>query len=159
MTPPDQWTSRSGSTTAGGRLLRRGGSASPTVDAIDGQSLLIGDLITELQGYADKYQAVEDTGGAYRLALGGLRVALLEKGTHLPTDGSTLDVARVVHEGVFLSQERWMDGRGRPIQPEEHFNVGGKTKWYGAALLRYGEHEFSPDIEHGCLATEATAMA
>jgi len=88
---------------------------------------------------------------AYGLALGGLRVALLEKGTHLPTDGSTLDIARVVHEGAFLSKERWMDGFGRPIQPEEHFNVGGKTKWYGAALLRFGEHEFVPDAQHGCL--------
>ena len=88
---------------------------------------------------------------AYRLALGGLRVALLEKGTHLPTDGSTLDIARVVHEGAFLSKERWLDGLGRPIQPEEHFNVGGKTKWYGAALLRFGEHEFVPDAQHGCL--------
>src|SRR5262249_37960121 len=38
----------------------------------------------------------------------------------------------------------------RRIVPEEHFNVGGKTKWYGAALLRFGEHEFAPDPTHGC---------
>ena len=88
---------------------------------------------------------------AYRLALRGLRVALLEKGTHLPSDGSTLDIAQVVHEGAFLSKEPWTDGLGRPLRPEEHFNVGGKTKWYGAALLRFGEHEFGPDAEHGCM--------
>jgi len=88
---------------------------------------------------------------AYRLAIGGLRVALLEKGTHLPTDGSTLDITRVVHQEAFLSKEAWADGSGRPIRPEEHFNVGGKTKWYGAALLRFAEHEFVPDAEHGCL--------
>ena len=75
---------------------------------------------------------------AYRLAMGGLNVALLEKGNHLPTDGSTLDIRRVVHEGAFLSREPWTDGRGRGLAPEEHFNVGGKTKWYGAALLRFG---------------------
>src|SRR5882762_5506247 len=87
---------------------------------------------------------------AYRLTTGGLNVALLEKGNHLPTDGSTLDIQRVVHEGAFLSREPWTDRHGRGLAPEEHFNVGGKTKWYGAALLRFGEHEFLPDAAHGC---------
>lgn len=90
------------------------------------------------------------TAAAYRLVLGGLRVALLEKGGHLPTDGSTLDIRRVVHGGEFLSREAWVGGRGESLRPEEHFNVGGKTKWYGAALLRFGEHEFRPDLAHGC---------
>jgi len=105
----------------------------------------------------DQYDAVvigSGAGGAaaaYRLVLGGLRVALVEKGDHLPTDGSTLDVARVVQQGTFLSRETWLDGHGRRFAPEEHFNVGGKTKWYGAALLRFGEHEFLPDPQHGCL--------
>jgi choline dehydrogenase-like flavoprotein len=87
---------------------------------------------------------------AYRLVLGGLRVALLEKGGHLPTDGSTLDIRRVVQAGEFLSREPWVDGRGRRLVPEEHFNVGGKTKWYGAALLRFANHEFLADAAHGC---------
>lgn len=87
---------------------------------------------------------------AYRLVQGGMRVALLEKGDHLPTDGSTLDIRRVVHGGEFLSREPWVDGKGRALRPEEHFNVGGKTKWYGAALLRFGEHEFEPDAAHDC---------
>jgi choline dehydrogenase-like flavoprotein len=87
---------------------------------------------------------------AYKLALGGLRVIVLEKGNHLPTDGSTLDIQRVVHQGEFLSREPWVNGRGRRIVPEEHFNVGGKTKWYGAALLRFAEHEFAPEPAHGC---------
>jgi choline dehydrogenase-like flavoprotein len=90
------------------------------------------------------------TAAAYRLVLGGLRVALVEKGGHLPTDGSTLDIRRVVHGGEFLSREAWLDGKGRALTPEEHFNVGGKTKWYGAALLRFGEHEFRPDLTHDC---------
>ena len=88
---------------------------------------------------------------AYKLALGGLRVVVLEKGDRLPTDGSTLDIERVVHRGEFLSKEPWFDREGRRIVPEEHFNVGGKTKWYGAALLRFAEHEFAPDPLHGCL--------
>jgi choline dehydrogenase-like flavoprotein len=94
---------------------------------------------------------------AYRLVLGGLRVALVEKGGELPADGSTLDVRRVVHEGAFLSREAWRDRRGHPLTPEEHFNVGGKTKWYGAALLRFAEHEFAADEAHGCAAWPLTA--
>lgn len=87
---------------------------------------------------------------AYRLTRAGLNVLLLEKGSELPTDGSTLDIERVVHRGEFLSRESWRDGRGREIQPEERFNVGGKTRWYGAALLRYGAHEFEPESAHQC---------
>jgi choline dehydrogenase-like flavoprotein len=89
---------------------------------------------------------------AYRLVKGGLKVLLLEKGDHLPSDGSTLDVQRVVHEGQFLSREAWLDRRGRSLVPEEHFNVGGKTKWYGAALLRFDQREFLADADHQCAA-------
>jgi choline dehydrogenase-like flavoprotein len=87
---------------------------------------------------------------AYRLGLQGLRVLVVEKGRALPLDGSTLDVARVVQKGEFLSRERWRDGHGQTLTPEEHFNLGGKTKWYGAALLRFGRHEFGADDAYGC---------
>lgn len=87
---------------------------------------------------------------AYRLVQAGLRVALLEKGRELPRDGSTLDFNKVVHAGTFKSSEPWLDGKGMRFAPEEHFNVGGKTRWYGAALLRYGRHEFEPDPGHQC---------
>lgn len=87
---------------------------------------------------------------AYRLAHAGLDVLLLEKGQRLPTDGSTLDVGRVVIDGEFLSREAWRDAAGNDIRPEEHFNLGGKTKWYGAALIRYAPHEFDADAAHAC---------
>jgi choline dehydrogenase-like flavoprotein len=86
---------------------------------------------------------------AYRLVLAGLNVLVLEKGAPLPHDGSTLDDERVVTRGEFLSKEPWLDGRGNTICPEEHFNVGGKTKWYGAAVLRYSPQEFQPDLPYG----------
>jgi choline dehydrogenase-like flavoprotein len=83
---------------------------------------------------------------AYALARADLNVLVLEKGAALPHDGTTLDSDRVVTRGEFLSKEPWIDGGGNPICPEEHFNLGGKTKWYGAALLRYSPREFAPDI-------------
>jgi len=88
---------------------------------------------------------------AYQLATAGLQVAVVEKGSELPRDSSTLDFDKVVHRGLFKSKEQWIDGRGRRFAPEEYFNVGGKTKWYGAALLRYGRHEFDADPAHQCL--------
>jgi choline dehydrogenase-like flavoprotein len=87
---------------------------------------------------------------AYRLVRAGLKVALIEKGRELPRDGSTLDFKQVVQAGAFNSREAWLDGKGARFAPEEHFNVGGKTRWYGAALLRYGRHEFSADVDHQC---------
>lgn len=88
---------------------------------------------------------------AFRLARAGLSVIVLEKGMSLPLDGSTLDVERVVRRGEFLSREPWLDGAGRRFCPEEHFNVGGKTKWYGAALFRFAPHEFQPESNAGYL--------
>lgn len=88
---------------------------------------------------------------AYRLARAGLRVLLLERGEALPTDGSTLDVRKVLGEGAFKSTEIWRDGEGRRFAPEEFFNLGGKTKWYGAALARFGADEFEPDRMRGFL--------
>ncbi len=88
---------------------------------------------------------------AYQLARAGLRVVLIEKGAPLPKDGSTLDFNRVVHQGEFKSHEPWMDNHGRTFIPEEYFNLGGKTKWYGAALLRYSVQEFSAEPAYSCL--------
>lgn len=89
---------------------------------------------------------------AYRLAQSGASVLLLEKGSPLPKDGSTLDAETVVKRGAYLAREPWADRQGGMILPEEHFNLGGKTKWYGAALLRFGAHEFDADPDHACLA-------
>ena len=93
-------------------------------------------------------------GGAavgYKLAMNGRRVLLLEKGDELPRDRSTLDVRQVFREGRFKNSEPWIDGRGKVFVPGEFYNVGGKTKWYGAALLRFSPHEFGADKGHQCL--------
>lgn len=87
---------------------------------------------------------------AYNLVNAGQRVLLLEKGGHLPRDGSTLDVEQVFRQGRFRNQQAWVDRRKRKLVPEEYYNVGGKTKWYGAALLRFSPHEFAQDAGFQC---------
>jgi choline dehydrogenase-like flavoprotein len=88
---------------------------------------------------------------AYKLARAGKRVLVLEKGGVLPRDGSTLDVKKVFNEGRFKNTEAWADGYNKTFIPGEYYNVGGKTKWYGAALLRFSPHEFGADEAHQCL--------
>jgi choline dehydrogenase-like flavoprotein len=44
-----------------------------------------------------------------------------------------------------------VDNQNRQFIPGEFHNVGGKTKWYGAALLRFSPEEFDADAEHQCL--------
>lgn len=106
----------------------------------------------------DHYDAIvigSGAGGssvAYKLVNAGRRVLLLEKGPALPRDGSTLDTKTVFKEGVFRNTGTWVDGQNREFIPGEFYNVGGKTKWYGAALLRCSPHEFEADPDHQCLA-------
>lgn len=87
---------------------------------------------------------------AYQLAGSGKSVLLLERGERLPRDGTTLDVGVVLREGRFANRDPWLDRRGRAFLPDEHYNLGGKTKWYGAALLRFAPNEFLSDIPHQC---------
>jgi choline dehydrogenase-like flavoprotein len=87
---------------------------------------------------------------AYALATKGQRVLVLEKGEVLPTDGSTLDAGVVLREGRFKNHDPWLDGNGATFVPQEYYNLGGKTKWYGAALLRYDPAEFEADVAHQC---------
>jgi choline dehydrogenase-like flavoprotein len=88
---------------------------------------------------------------AHGLASAGARVLLLEKGPRLPRDGSTLDVRAVLIEERFKNRETWLDGEDRPVIPGDFFNLGGKTKWYGAALLRFSPEEFEADPGNGYL--------
>ncbi|MGD9921803.1 MAG: FAD-dependent oxidoreductase [Pseudorhodoplanes sp.] len=86
---------------------------------------------------------------AYQLALAGKQVLLIEKGPFLPRDASTLSVRQVFVDGVFKNHTVWHDAGGRDVVPSEFYNVGGKTKWYGAALFRFRPVEFEaePDFD------------
>jgi choline dehydrogenase-like flavoprotein len=88
---------------------------------------------------------------AYKLVRAGRRVLVAERGGRLPRDGSTLDVKKVFKDGVFKNSDPWVDGNNQMFTPGEYYNVGGKTKWYGAALTRLLPHEFEADPAHQCL--------
>lgn len=107
--------------------------------------------MTEIYDYLIIGSGAGGSAAAYALAKAGKSVLLLEKGEPLPKDGSTLDIAEVIRKGRFKSKEPWVDKDGHQFSPDEYFNVGGKTKWYGAALLRYDPHEFEAEADFACL--------
>jgi choline dehydrogenase-like flavoprotein len=82
---------------------------------------------------------------AYIMVRAGKKVLMVERGDLLPRDGSTLDVKAVFKTGTFKNQDQWTDGQNRTFVPSEYYKVGGKTKWYGAALLRFSPREFEAD--------------
>jgi choline dehydrogenase-like flavoprotein len=88
---------------------------------------------------------------AYHLSQSGQKVLLLERGEALPRDRSTLSVEKVLKLGTFKHSELWMDSKENTLHPSEFSNLGGKTKWYGAALLRFSPVEFGPDAAHQCV--------
>lgn len=88
---------------------------------------------------------------AYNLVKAGKHVLVLEKGDYLPRDCSTLDVKTVFKEGKFKNHNQWVDNQNRTFIPGEYYNVGGKTKWYGAALTRFEPREFEADEDFQCL--------
>ncbi len=106
---------------------------------------------------ADNYDAIiigSGAGGAstaYKLVKAGKKVLVIERGGFVPRDGSTLDVKKVFVDGVFNNKDVWVDGVNQKFVPDEFHDVGGKTKWYGAALFRFSAHEFEPDAEFNCL--------
>jgi len=88
---------------------------------------------------------------AYKLANAGKRVLLIEKGPFLPRDASTLEVRQAFVDGVFKNHVVWLDSKGKDFVPGEFYNVGGKTKWYGAALFRFRPVEFEAEPDYGLL--------
>ena len=86
---------------------------------------------------------------AYRLAPSGKRILLLERGGYVPREKANWDSHAVVVEGRYHIKEPWRDKDGREFHAGAHYNVGGNTKFYGAALLRMRKQDFGQVRHHG----------
>jgi len=80
---------------------------------------------------------------AAALAPTGRRILILERGEHLRPSACDRDATAIFGEGVFRSDEVWLDGRDTEFNPGNYYNVGGNSKFYGAALIRYRKEDFS----------------
>jgi choline dehydrogenase-like flavoprotein len=86
---------------------------------------------------------------AYRLAPSGKRVLLLERGDYVPREKANWDSYANVVEARYHAQDVWLDRRGNEFHPGTHYNVGGNTKFYGAALIRLRKEDFGEVRHHG----------
>ncbi len=77
------------------------------------------------------------------LARKGLEVLVLERGGWVNREPQNLDPKEVFQLGRYVSPDTWVDGiTGKTFQPGSHYNVGGATKFYGAALFRLRPDDF-----------------
>lgn len=83
------------------------------------------------------------------LAPSGRRILILERGEHLHPSVHDRDAAAIFGEGVFRSDEDWLDGTDTPFNPGNFYNVGGNSKHYGAALIRYRRTDFDMRAHRG----------
>ena len=81
---------------------------------------------------------------AAALAPSGKRVLILERGQHLRSSPADRDADAIFAKGVFRPCEEWLDADDRPFSPGNYYFVGGNSKFYGAAMLRYREADFHP---------------
>ena len=84
---------------------------------------------------------------AHRLAPSGKKVLILERGDWLPREVENWDATAVFVDNRYVSPDTWYDKDGKSFQPQIHYNVGGATKLYGAALYRLRPGDFG-ELHH-----------
>jgi choline dehydrogenase-like flavoprotein len=84
---------------------------------------------------------------AYALAPSGKRILLLERGDYVRREKENWSPRAVNVEGKYQTREVWHDQDGKPLHPHTNYNVGGNTKFYGAALFRLRREDFG-EIKH-----------
>jgi choline dehydrogenase-like flavoprotein len=86
---------------------------------------------------------------AWSLAPTGKRILLVERGDYVPRERENWSTHAVNVEGRYNTREVWRDRRGAPLHPHTNYNVGGNTKFYGAALFRLRKEDFGEIRHHG----------
>ena len=84
---------------------------------------------------------------AQRLAPTGKHILILERGDYLPREEANWNARAVFVEGRYQADEHWVNKDGDTFVPQLHYNVGGNSKVYGAALFRLRERDFD-ELEH-----------
>jgi len=86
---------------------------------------------------------------ARHLAPSGKSILILERGGYLPREEDNWSTKAVFTEGKYKAKETWFDRKGKEFHPGIHYFVGGNTKVYGSALLRFREKDFDEIKHHG----------
>lgn len=84
---------------------------------------------------------------AWKLAGTGKKILILERGGFIPKEKQNWDPHEVVTLGRYRPNENWYDKDDKPFKPFIHYNVGGNSKVYGAAMFRFRETDFK-EVKH-----------
>ena len=83
----------------------------------------------------------------HSLAPTGKKILILERGDFLKREKDNWDSRAVFVNSKYKAHESWLDKSGKVFHPGIHYYVGGNTKVYGAALLRFRKEDFG-EIRH-----------
>jgi choline dehydrogenase-like flavoprotein len=86
---------------------------------------------------------------AHRLASTGKRILILERGDYVPREKENWISKAVMLDGRYKGHDVWEDKDGGEFHPSTNYNVGGNTKFYGAALFRLRKEDFGTIQHHG----------
>src|SRR5689334_11260152 len=86
---------------------------------------------------------------AYKLAPSGKKILLLERGDYVRREPQNWSTLAVNVQARYNTEESWLDSDGKPLHPHTNYNVGGNTKFYGAALFRLRKEDFGEIQHHG----------
>jgi len=84
---------------------------------------------------------------ARKLAPSGKHILILERGDFVKREPDNWNARAVNIEARYNTKEVWYDREGKPLHPHTNYNVGGNTKFYGAALFRMRERDFG-ELQH-----------
>ena len=79
---------------------------------------------------------------------------MLERGGYLPREKDNWSSKTVFIDNKYKAKETWRDKDGGTFHPGIHYNVGGNSKVYGAALLRMRAQDFGEVKHHGGISPE-----
>ncbi|MEM9449924.1 MAG: GMC family oxidoreductase [Cyanobacteria bacterium P01_E01_bin.6] len=80
---------------------------------------------------------------AHRLAPSDKRILILERGDFLPREKENWNAREVYQNERYHTTEQWVDSANKPFRAQMSYWVGGNTKVYGAALIRFREKDFA----------------
>lgn len=83
----------------------------------------------------------------HKLAPTGKKILVLERGGFIPKEKQNWDPHEVVTLGRYRPEEYWYDKEEKPFKPYIHYNVGGNSKVYGAAMFRFRKSDFE-EVKH-----------
>ena len=84
---------------------------------------------------------------ANRLAAPGRDILMIERGPRLPREPDNWSVKAVFHDRKYAAKEQWRDGNGELFNPSTYYYVGGNSKFFGAATVRFREQDFE-ELQH-----------